>query len=401
MPKPIRVTVGPANADFVGDSHLALQAAVDHVAEHGGGTVAVLGGTYRMGNAVHLRSGVRLAGAGERTVLIKNPSRTTRLAEDTDWYDRQATVEDPSGFEAGGGILLRARDICGGREPNVSQHTVTAVDGNVLSLDSKPGRDMWVTHEATASTLFPVVSGKDVSDLVIEDLVIDGNASENGPLNGCYGGCVFLQDCERVRIRAVVARNYNGDGISWQVCHDVTVEQCRSLNHRGLGLHPGSGSRRPVIRGNVVRDCNVGLFWCWGVQHGLAEDNDIRDCRQYGISIGHRDTDNVLRRNRVVNSGIAGLFFRNEEPSCRGAHRNVVESNGIENAGSAGKPGIGIDLNAAVEGVTLRGNRIVNPAGGNLSTGIRIGPRVTDLTLEGNEFSGVAQEVEDRRAGGA
>ena len=52
--------------------------------------------------------------------------------------------------------------------------------------------------------------------------------------------------------RASTARNYNGDGISWQICHDVLVEDCHSHDNAELGLHPGSGSQRPVIRNNKL-----------------------------------------------------------------------------------------------------------------------------------------------------
>ena len=82
----IHVTVGPRDAAFAGETHRAIQAAVDYAARFGGGTVEVLPGTYRMGNAVHLRSGIRLVGHGDATVLLKNPSFSTPLADDTDWY---------------------------------------------------------------------------------------------------------------------------------------------------------------------------------------------------------------------------------------------------------------------------------------------------------------------------
>jgi hypothetical protein len=34
------------------------------------------------------------------------------------------------------------------------------------------------------------------------------------------------------------------------ICHDVIVENCTSAGHTGLGLHPGSGSQRTVMRNN-------------------------------------------------------------------------------------------------------------------------------------------------------
>ncbi len=392
------VTVAARGADFAGDTHRCIQAAVDYVASFGGGTVLVKAGTYRMGNAVHLRDRVRLVGEGERTILLKTPSQTTRLTDDTDWYDWHATVEDPSIFQVGGGLLLQAKDPHGsGSRMNVTKHTVVAIEGRTVWLDSQPRKNMWITHEATASTLFPIVTANWAKDFAVENLVLDGAKEDNDNLNGNYGGCIFLQDCERVRVAGVIARNYNGDGVSWQICHDVTIEHCQSLDNANLGLHPGSGSQRPVIRGNTIRGCDTGLFWCWGVKHGLAEDNDIRDSRSYGVSIGHRDTDNVLRDNRICNSGKAGVFFRADEPPIRCAHRNVVENCVIENAGTAEAPGVGIDLAGAVDRVVLRGNRIINPPGGFMETGVRIGERVTNLTLEGNEILGATRRVEDLR----
>jgi hypothetical protein len=175
------------------------------------------------------------------------------------------------------------------------------------------------------------------------------------------------------------------------------VEHCQSLGHSGLGLHPGSGSLRPVIRHNLVQDCNIGLFWCWGVKRGLAEDNEIRACSEYGISIGHRDTDNVMRNNRVYDSGIAGLYLRPEEPTARAAHRNVIEGNLFWDAGTVERPGIGIDLAGAVDGVVIRANRIVNPDGGHLQTGIRVSSQVTNLQLSENEVTGAEHDIQDLR----
>jgi polygalacturonase len=50
------VTVGARDADIVGTDQRAIQAAVDHVARLGGGTVRILAGTYRLRNAVYLQS---------------------------------------------------------------------------------------------------------------------------------------------------------------------------------------------------------------------------------------------------------------------------------------------------------------------------------------------------------
>ena len=60
-----------------------------------------------------------------------------------------------------------------------------------------------------------------MSDIAIENICLDGNRANNEFLNGNYVGCIFLRESNRITLRKVTARNFNGDGISWQVCHDV------------------------------------------------------------------------------------------------------------------------------------------------------------------------------------
>jgi len=392
----MKVTVGPSGADFTGATHRAIQSAIEMVARLGGGTVHLLPGVYELGNAVHLRSHVHLVGAGEKTVLFKKPSFTTQLIEDADWYVRQVAVADPSGFETGGGLLLRSCDEKTAKE-QFSKHTILRIEGNRLHLDGIPRHNHWIAGAATAGTLFSVVAGNDARDVLIENLTLNGNRSQNEWLNDSQGGCIFLQECERIHMRGLRAADFEGDGISWQVCHDVVVEDCKIVNHRDLGLHPGSGSQRSVIRNNEIAGCADGLFWCWGVRHGVAEGNVIRKSSRHGISLGHRDTDNVIRRNKVIDSGEKGLFFRPERSAETTAHRNLVEDNVFENAGSEKTPGTGIYLSRGVEDVVLRRNRVVDRSG-FMSVGVHIESGVARLTMEGNVFEGMKNEIEDLRS---
>src|SRR4051794_25710810 len=100
----LTVTVGPKKAGLVGTTDRAIQAAVDLVSRLGGGTVRLLPGTYRLRNAVHLQSGLRLVGSGEDTLLVKEPSVSTKLVEDSDWYDQEITLADARGFQVGDGV---------------------------------------------------------------------------------------------------------------------------------------------------------------------------------------------------------------------------------------------------------------------------------------------------------
>ncbi|MBN9119585.1 MAG: right-handed parallel beta-helix repeat-containing protein, partial [Planctomycetes bacterium] len=299
------LTVGNDKGDLSGQDQRVIQAAVDTVARMGGGTVRLLPGAFRLRNAVHLCSNIRLVGSGPETVLVKEASVSAKLAADSDWYDQEITVADAKGFRVGDGVCLRARNPHNGGQ-TVIKRTLVARSGNRFKLDKGLRENLWAGGSPVVSTLFPILTGEFITNVTIENLALDGNKANNEELDGNYAGCIFLQDCADVLIRKVVARDYRGDGVSWQICHDVTVEECESRNHTGLGLHPGSGSQRPVIRNNTLVGNHIGLFFCWGVKYGLAEKNTIEDTKTAGISVGHRDTDNLIRGNTVKRRGQAG-----------------------------------------------------------------------------------------------
>lgn len=385
----LTITVGPADADLVGTSVRTLQAAVDYISHFGGGTVKILPGTYRLRNAVYLQSKVRLLGSGAETVLIKEPSTTTKLAEDSDWFDQEITLADPAGFEIGDGVCLRGR-AAGKNSDDIVKRTLVARTQNRFKLDRPLRENFWRGGNATASTLFPLVAGEFLTDIAIENLVLDGNRVNNANLDGNYTGCIWLQDCSRVVIRGVSARNYNGDGISWQVCHDVTVEQCVSENNAQLGLHPGSGSQRPIIRNNRIVGNDIGIFFCWGVKYGLADTNVLEDNR-IGISIGHRDTDNLIVRNDILRSRQVAVLFRPEGGKDFAGHRNRLQANRIVDTGGADD--IAVDIQGTTEDIVLRENRIEETRGPANRTAIRLGAETKDIQLRDNRITGFATEV--------
>ncbi len=390
----LSVTVGPEKADLVGSDDRALQAAVDYVTRLGGGTVRVLPGTYRLRNSIFLRSHVRLVGSGAASVLLKEPSRSTKLAAGSDWYDQEITLADPSGFRVGDGVCLKAKNPHSGAA-TVLKRTLVARSGARFKIDRPLRENFWLQGEATATSVFPLLCGEEIADVTIEDLALDGNRQQNDFLDGNYSGCIFLQDCRDITIRRVIARNNNGDGISWQICHDVVVEDCESHDHAGLGLHPGSGSQRPIIRGNKLRRNDIGLFFCWGVRDGVAEKNLIEDNRSYGVSIGHKDTDNLIRDNDIVRSGKVGVLFRPERGQGFAPDRNRVEGNRIVDSGA--DSGVAIDLQGVPDGVVLIGNTIRETRQPATRVGIRIGSGAGAVELRANTIEGVGTNVQDLR----
>ncbi|GMV99676.1 MAG: hypothetical protein AMXMBFR84_08150 [Candidatus Hydrogenedentota bacterium] len=391
----VDISVGHKDADIVGTTDKALQAAVDYVYRLGGGTVKVLPGTYRMRNSLFLRTGVRLLGGGVETILIKEPSMETTLSADSDWYDQEITLDDASGFEVGDGICLRSKNAHHGGMM-VLKRTLVARSGNRFKIDKALRENFWTSESPTVSSLFPVVTAEEgATDMEIADIAIDGNKANNAHLDGNYGGCIWFQDNSRILMRNVEARNNNGDGISWQICHDVAVENCRSLNNADLGLHPGSGSQRPIMRSNHIEGNTIGIFFCWGVKYGLAEKNIVRE-NKTGVSIGHRDNFNWVVRNIVERSGEVGLLFRPERGEGFTAEGNRIELNRI--ADSGGEAAAAVDIQGVTAGNLLAKNEIVESRAPAQRVAIRIGKEAGDNTLQENTIAGFSKDIEDLRA---
>ena len=392
----LTLTVGQRDADLIGRDDRVLQAAVDYVARAGGGTVKLLPGTYTFRAAVVLPSGIRLVGSGPESILTRIPSESVALAADSDWYDQEITLASPGGFRIGDSVALQAKNA-ETKASIVIKRTIVAKSGNRLKLNDGLRENLWLSGAPTCSSLFPLLTSEHTADVVIENITLDGNRENTQNFNGNYGGCIFLQDCNRYTFRRVEARNYNGDGISFQICHDVVVDECHSHDNVDLGVHPGSGSQRPLIRNCKLERNGLGLFWCWGVKYGLAENNRILDNRNYGVSIGHNDTDNVMRNNEIVGSGKVGILFRDE---ARGAdfwaNRNVIEQNRIVNSG--GQDGVAIDIQGKTKDIRISGNTIVESREPMNRIGIRISPQAERIELADNKFEGVSVNVKDQRA---
>lgn len=391
----ITITVGQKKGDLIGKDDKVLQAAVDYVARIGGGTVRVLPGIYTLRNAVHLPSKIRILGSGAESIVTKIASQKVDLADDSDWYDQEITLADAKGFRVGDGIVLRAKNPHNGGS-EVIKRTLVARSGKRFKLSDGLRKNLWLAGKPTCASLFPLFTSEHTSDVLIENITLDGNKANNENFNGNYGGCIFLQDCNRYTFRKIETRNYNGDGISFQICHDVVVENCYSHDNENLGVHPGSGSQRPLIRGNRLDRNNLGLFWCWGVKYGLAENNKIDANRSYGISIGHNDTDNVMRNNDVTNSGKVGILFRND---TRGKdfwpNRNTVENNRIINSG--GEDGVAIDIQGKTKDTVITKNEIREMRKPMKRIGIRIDASAGTIKLAENKIEGFATDVVDNR----
>jgi parallel beta-helix repeat protein len=394
-PRPAVIRVGMDSGDIRGDDQRALQAAVDYVARLGGGTVYIGPGRYLMRNALTLHDQVRIVGEPGKTILVACVRFESRLAADGDCNERQITVEDVSGFRIGDGVAVRDEKNGGGFA--VTTATLTGqVDARTFRISTPLYLDYMVSHKATARLAFPVVGGWNVKNVVIEGLTIDGQQGKAGGLDGCRGAGIYLFQCAAATIRNCVVRGYAGDGISFQVSEQVTVEDCVCEENTGLGLHPGSGSQRPILcRNRSMHNAGDGLFVCWRVQHGVFEDNEIQGNKGAGISIGHKDSDNRFRNNVILSNGGPGVLFRAESEPM-GAHRNIFEGNRILDNGFAESDQATqtcIVINGHHHELVFRKNTIGRSQPSSGGAGIRCSKHAKDFQAADNEFLNVETEI--------
>jgi len=390
----VLITVGPKKADLVGTTDRAIQAAVDYVARRGGGTVRVLPGTYRLRNSIFLQSKVRLLGSGPDSLLVKEPSVTTKLIVDGDHWDQEITLADPKGFQVGDGVRLVSKDPFG-KGTNIVQRTLIASSGNRFKLDRRLEERFHLAGDPHIATNFALLQCTGVADAAIEHLAVDGNKANNEMLDkGAFDdGSIRLDESNRVAVRGVTVRDFYCDGIVWGISHDVLVEDCHLEDGARLAIHSGSGSQRSIVRGNRVRHSAEGIYFCWGAQHGLYEKNVIEDCT-YGMTLGHRDSDNLIRDNDVRRSGEAGIRFRGGTKAFA-PHRNRFERNRIVDSG--GEKGVAIDINGAAESVTLVKNELRETRKPASRIGILIGAETRDVRCEDNLIEGFATAIADLR----
>ena len=391
------LTFGQNEGDLQGKDDKIIQAGIEYLNRVGGGTLHILPGVYNLQNAIYLHPNITLRGSGEDTILRKSDSVVTSLVRDSDWFEYGVQVKDVKGFVPGGGIMLRSKKGAGEWQYDVLRATVTAIEGDVLYLDGLTKENFWIEQDATAATVFPILTAENVNNVVVQDIVLDGNRDKNEHINGNFSGGVFIQYCNKWRFKNVISRNYNGDGFSFQVCDDIQFQSCQAINNADLGFHPGSGSQRPVFRNCISRGNSQGIFFCWSVSDGLAENCILSGNERYGISIGHRDTDNVIRGCKIESNGEVGILFRKEANEFRCGSRNLIENCMIRDNGTK-RTGFGIDIQGKTEDITVRNTKFENTAGKNQKTGIRIGQMAGRVIMQGNTFVNSPVHIDDLRS---
>ncbi len=378
------------NADVIGSDSNALQKAADML--RSGDTLVIGPGTYQMDGSLLIPSNVTVRGTAGQTILMKSRGVESALIEDGDYGESYLSVADPEKFHPGMGVEILDDAQKSGWDVTISK--VVAVQGHTVQINPPTVRDydLGEKHGRIRNT-YPILCAINAENVTFDGITVDGNKSQNTYLDGCRGGAIYMYNVRNVTVRNCVARNYNGDGISFQISDRVHVVDSESFGQAGFGVHPGTGSANSEVdHCRLHNNGDIGLFLCWRVRHGQFHDNVIEDNGHYGISIGHKDTDNEFANNTIARNGVSGIYFREETPLNSG-NRNTFRNNKVLNNGSA-KAGYGFYIAPHVTDTVIAGNQISDARGANATQHYAVykAKGAGSVRLENNTVEGGAVE---------
>ena len=375
------------SADVIGSDSTALQKAADML--RAGDTLVIGSGTYQMDASLLIPSDVTVRGTAGKTILLKSRGVESPLAEDGDYGESYLNVAEPAKLRPGMGVEVLDDTLHDGWDVTISK--IVSVQGSIVQINPPTVRDYDLNQKhARIRNTYPILCTENAENVTFDGLTVDGNKGENAYLDGCRGGAIYMYNVRNVTVKNCVARNYNGDGISFQISDNVHVINCESFGQTGYGVHPGTGSANSEVEHcRLHNNGDIGLFLCWRVRHGRFHDNVIEDNGHYGISIGHKDTDNEFAGNTIARNGVSGVYFREETPVNSG-NRNTFRDNKVLDNGGA-KAGYGFYIAAHVNDTVITGNEISDTRGAKATQRYAVykakdagSVRLESNTIEGN-----------------
>jgi hypothetical protein len=381
-----KITVGGTNADIHGYTSEAIQTAIDALHNtSNNGTVMLLPGNYDITAPVRLYDNMSLVGSGANTVLKKCKGFRSPFALDADYGELQITVADASGFKPGMGVAIYDETQRSGWDLTTAR--ITGIKGNVIYIDDYLLRDYHADKKGTLSNNCSVISAVDANNVRIANLTVDGSRECNDMIDGCRAGGIYLHKVHKAIVENVTVKNFNCDGISWQITEYVTVRNCEVYGCANSGLHPGTGSPFTLVEGNnSYNNDGYGLFVCWRVKNGIVRNNNFHNNGINGICTGHKDIDMLYAGNHIYENGSDGIQLRGEL-ALNAPHRSIFKNNLIENNGMKEK-GYGISVNCKAEGVVLEDNIIRNTGSGKQAAAIQLTLNSLPVEMKNNKISG-------------
>lgn len=362
-----------------------VQEAIDRVVT--GGRVILPECDLVLDRGLILRSGVELVGQGPRTVLRKGPGRVYPLTGYHNYGMADVPLATTEGLAVGMTVSIHDDRTHGGFYETFA--VITWIDGDWVGLDHGVEADYQAAANPCLTTVHPLIFGLGIHDVAVRDLRLEGNraASPKG-MGGCRGGAVYFANSARVEISGIREADYLGEGLSFQMCRDVRISDCRFDRNSGNGLHPGAGSTNALFE-RCVGDGNgrSGFFFCVRANHITVRGCSFRG-NGSGISIGTRDCHNLIEDCTVEENEAAGILAR-ESPRPTEVHSCLIRRcrvQGNARTGGQGQVELQSDTHDLIVEECDLGGCAVKP-------GVFAAPTTKDVYLQRNRFSACSAEI--------
>lgn len=372
-----------ATASGETDDEPAIQAALDHAAVNGGGTVRLPAGVYGVGRPLVLRSNVRLTGVGPGKSVVRPTSKSIgKVVEGTGVWAVIAAVAADNAHVA---------DLT----VDLSVHQTHA--NGVALLPSGQNFEGTPSTNCTISGVEVIGGGNYHSYMIwnlrgrhirITDNLVDGRVV--GPVESyqegieSYGGYDVLIRGNTVKNIGNTALNFGSAGLadSELVGLEVT-ENSVSNSSRALNIGPGMGTdgsqnvSKVKIAKNDFRD-----LWKMGIQVSVEPGTRISDLQI---------EDNIIESvGTSAGSGATAIFFRGslaKDGLLAGDSFDTIVS-GNQFAKVRGANAIGL-LSTFYPNLTFRGNTLSEVGGAAIQAIASESLEVTANTISDSGYIGL------------
>jgi len=370
------------------DSAEKIQQAIDRAAARGG-RVALPEIDLVLDRGLELRSGVELAGRGEKTVLRKGPGRVYPLTGYHNYGMRDVPVQDPAGLTKGMTVSVLDNLRRGFYETFAR---IEWIDGQWVGLDRGIEADYTADQSPRLTTAYPLIFGHGIRNAAVRDMVLDGRRQDQeAPMGGCRGAGVYFCQSRDVEVSGVTLSDYHGEGLGFQMCRDVRILRSRFVRNSGNGLHPGAGSTNCLFEDCESRyNDKCGFFFCVRATH-ITVSRCTFEANGIGVSIGTRDCRNRIESCRMTRNNGPGVLARPAARPVEVHSVEVIDCRIEDNCQSEGEGQVAVLSDA--HDVIIEGNRIAGSAQ-RPGPGVFAAPTAARIWCSGNRFDGCSPDVQ-------
>jgi hypothetical protein len=367
-----------------------IQQAIDDLAASGGGRLVLPSMDLTLDRGLALASGIELVGQGDTTVLRKGPGRIYPLSGYHNYGMCDVPLQSVQGLEPGMTVSVHDDN---GRGFSETFATITWIDGNWVGLDHGIETDYQADKHPRLTTAYPLIFAHNAQNIAVRDLALEGNRTESEVTMGaCRGAAVYFYQSRGIEVTGVRERDYDGEGLGFQICRDVIIRGCTFSGNTGNGLHPGAGSTNALFD-----DCdshnngNCGFFFCVRANHITVTGSRFSN-NGTGVSIGTRDCHNLIERCLVENNASAGILVRSsprpvEVHSCHVRECTLAANAAVQGQGQ-------VEVTSDAHDLIFEANTISGRMGaGDDKPAFFIAPSASRIHLQGNRISDCCADV--------